>query len=222
MAHGNEWSFSPSLGASVLFLTLFLLTTLIHLAQAIFYRKPYCAVIVISGFAQTLTYIFRTISVKNPDSFNDYAAWFVVILISPLLTNAFVFMVFGRMVWHFADHHRIWIIKAWQFGIIFVILDVIALLVQLYGAGTAATSSSPDGSADVALLGLHIYMAGVGIQQIFIFMFCGFAIQLFRAVRRNQTGDARSGALILLYVLFITLALITVRSLFRLTWPNTI
>lgn len=222
MTSKNQWLFTPSLGASILFLVLFFLTTLVHLAQAILYRNRYGAVIVLSALVQTLTYIFRTLSIQNPYSFSDYVVWFVLILVAPLLTNAFVYMVFGRMVWKYAEKQRIGKIKAWNFGTIFVLLDILALLIQVYGAGTAATSfGDTEGSASKALKGLHIYMAGVGFQQFFILIFCAFAIPLFYHIQRNQIGPARSRALMLLYTLLIVLVLITVCTITLFTPTQT-
>jgi hypothetical protein len=45
--------------------------------------------------------------------------------ISPLLTNAFVYMVLGRMTWNFTDTARVSGVKAWRFGLYFVLLDIV-------------------------------------------------------------------------------------------------
>ena len=121
------------------FTILFALTTVTHLIQAIFYRKGYCWVIICSGLAQTICYIFRLLSIQNPTSFSDYAAWFILILVStiacnevlavnaswiaPLLTNAFAYMVMGRMVYNFTAPAKIFGVKAWRFTLYFVLLD---------------------------------------------------------------------------------------------------
>ena len=76
------WSFCPNIGAAYLFTILFGVTTVTHLTQAIIYRKRYCWVICCSGLAQTICYIFRVLSIQHPTSFSDYAAWFILILVS--------------------------------------------------------------------------------------------------------------------------------------------
>jgi hypothetical protein len=104
----------PSTPAAILFTVLFALTTVLHLSQAIYYKKIYCWVIVGSAFTQTINYICRIISIKHPNTLSPYAAWFVIILtstdyamfsanpmanstqIAPLFTNAFVYMVMGE------------------------------------------------------------------------------------------------------------------------------
>jgi hypothetical protein len=117
------WSFCPNVGAAYAFAVFFALTTIAHFIQAIVHRKPYCWVIVASGAAQTIAYVLRILSILNPTSFGYYAGWFVLILIAPLFTNAFVYMVMGRMIWNFVDEKKIHRITAWRFGMYFVILD---------------------------------------------------------------------------------------------------
>ncbi|PNP45951.1 hypothetical protein THARTR1_10877 [Trichoderma harzianum] len=139
----SMWQFSPSLGASITFLVLFFLTTAVHLGQAIYYKQKYCWVIIMSGIWQVLTYIFRTVSIQQPDSFNYYATWFILILIAPLWTNAFVYMVFGRMVWNYTDDRRVWRVKAQHFGFVFVLLDIVSFVIQVYGAAKATAKDAP-------------------------------------------------------------------------------
>jgi ABC-type multidrug transport system fused ATPase/permease subunit len=213
-ASTSQWDFTPSLQASILFLVLFLLTTLVHIFQAILYRQPYCIVIISSALAQTLTYIFRTLSIKNPDSLPYYEAWFVLILISPLFTNAFVYMVFGRMVWNYTDDHQLLKIKAWNFTRIFLFLDIVALAIQLYGAATAATTKQ----SDAVFKGLHVYMGGVGTQQLFILIFCLYACKLLSVLLKKPRTQAFMSALWLLGALLFSLALITVRRSFLVSY----
>lgn len=86
------WNFCPSFAASILFTVLFGATTLAHIIQAAQHKKAYCWVIIMSGIWQTVCYIFRDLSIRNPDSFADYAAWFILILVSyayPFLSHDF-------------------------------------------------------------------------------------------------------------------------------------
>ena len=76
------WDFCPSSAAAYLFTILFGLTMLVHLGQGIYHRKGYCWVITMGALWQTLTYIFRILSIQNPAALSEYAAWFVLILVS--------------------------------------------------------------------------------------------------------------------------------------------
>ncbi|OAA59756.1 RTA-like protein [Niveomyces insectorum RCEF 264] len=208
------WSFCPNLGASVFFLVLFAGTTIAHVVQAIRYRKLYCWVIIMSSLWQFLTYIFRTISIQSPASFGDYAAWFVLILIAPLWTNAFSYMVFGRLVWNYTDAQSIWGLRAVRFGTVFVVLDIVAFIIQVYGAANAASNTATDAQV---LRALHVYMAGVGIQLLFILICCAFGVKLFFTIRAESAGrrNARP-AFALLYTQFAVLLLVVIRIIFRI------
>jgi hypothetical protein len=101
-----------------------------------------------------------------------------------------------------------------------------AFVVQVFGAAMA--SQNVNGSDDTTLtcepvsiplrrhgwlsLDLHIYMAGVGMQQLFILVFIVFAIGFHRTIVRERYlhVDAKRTALTLLYVIYAILALITV------------
>ena len=48
--------------------------------------------------------------------------------VAPLWTNAFCYMVLGRMVWNYSPNGRIWKITASRFGVYFVVLDIVYCL----------------------------------------------------------------------------------------------
>ncbi|KAG7009355.1 hypothetical protein G7Y79_00003g012230 [Physcia stellaris] len=207
------WSFCPSIAAAYLFAILFGLTTVAHIAQAIIHRKLYCWVVCMSAVWQTAAYGFRIASIHFPSSEAAYSAWFILILVAPLWTNAFVYMVFGRMVYNYTATARLFKVKAWRFGLYFVLLDIVAFLVQLAGASSASGDDVPDHQI---MLGLHIYMVGVGIQQIFILFFCYLAFRFHQNLNRQPQSARLVQARTLLYVLYFVLLLITVRIVFRL------
>lgn len=101
------------------------LTTLFHIYQAIRSRKWYCAVIVSAGGLETLAMITRCLSIQYATSEPLYAIWFVLILVSPLWINAFVYMIVGRMVYNFIPAQKIAGIPARKFGLYFVLLDIL-------------------------------------------------------------------------------------------------
>ena len=91
-APGSLWSFCPNIGAAYAFAVFFGLTFIAHVAQGIYHRKAYTWVIAMSALWQLIAYIFRVISINTPASLSNYAVWFVLILVAPLWTNAFVYV----------------------------------------------------------------------------------------------------------------------------------
>ena len=122
----SQWpSFCPNVGAAYFYAILFALTLGAHIAQAIIHRKGYSWVVAMGAAWEMGCYISRIISIKNPDNESPYTAWFLLILLAPLWINAYVYMVLGRMVYNFTASARILHVKAWRFGLIFVLLDIL-------------------------------------------------------------------------------------------------
>jgi len=121
----NQWGqLCPSLVAAILFTVLFALSTLVHIFQGIYWRKWYSLVIISGGALEFIALLTRILSIQNPTSKALYSVWFVIIFISPLWINAFVYMIMGRMVYNFLPTQRLGRVKASRFGFYFVTLDV--------------------------------------------------------------------------------------------------
>lgn len=121
----TQWNLCPNIGAAYAFCIFFALTMIAHIVQGILYRKSYTWVIIGSALLQVLTCAFRIASIESPASLADFAAWFVIILIAPLWTNAFVYMVMGRMIFNFTPDGKLLGLSARWYGLIFVLLDIL-------------------------------------------------------------------------------------------------
>lgn len=86
------WTFCPNVGAAYAFAVFFGLTLIAHIAQGIYHRKIYSWAIAMSALWQLLTYIFRILSIQNAANDGQYTAWFVLMLLAPLWTNAYVYV----------------------------------------------------------------------------------------------------------------------------------
>lgn len=203
----------PSIGAAYLFAILFGLTTLAHITQAILHRKFYSWVVIMGASWQTGAYITRILSIQNYSSSGLYSAWFILILLAPLWINAFVYMVLGRMVYNFTSSARVLRIKAWRFGLIFVLLDIVAFLIQVAGASMASGQNLTNEQIEN---GLHIYMGGIGFQLFFIICFIFVAYNFHRELNANAATAGHVQAHRLLFVVYTVLGLITIRIIFRL------
>ena len=61
-------------------------------------------------------------------------------------------MVMGRIVYNFTPSASVFKIKAWRFGLIFVMLDVVAFMIQLAGLASVGAANKPN----KATFGIHI------------------------------------------------------------------
>lgn len=116
-------------------------------------------------------------------------------------------MVLGRMIYFFLPTHSIFSIPASILAIAFVSLDFVSFVVQLVG-GSMAGPTSPN---DQIMKGIHVYMGGIGLQQLFVFVFLGLAAKFHtEMLALDCMGQGRQGWKKLLFTLYASLGFITV------------
>lgn len=182
---------------------------------------------------ESVAFTFRALSARNQQSIGFILIYQIFILLAPICeskdlprgarassltslsgVNAFDYMVLGRMIHYFVPSGKLFGIPSAVIAANFVLLDITSFIVQLVG-GSLAGPTSP---AEERMRAIHIYMGGIGLQQFFIVLF------LFLAVKFHVTMSGRKTAAAagqtewkpLLYVLYLSLAMITVRIIFRL------
>lgn len=213
-APNNQFSYyaCPSMSASILFSFLFGLTTIGHIFQAWKYKTWWVWPLVMSGIWQTLAFIVRCLSIASPTNALLNEITYCLVLLAPLWTNAFCYIVLARLVHMFMPNHSLFKIKGSLMASLFVCLDVLAFIVQLYGAIGALSKNTAT-----AKNGLNIYTGGVALQEFFV---AGFTVLVFIFVRKLKGGESTKvdirKALILTKVLFLVLALITARIVYRI------
>jgi RTA1 like protein len=222
-ACGANYNYYPSFSAAVLFALLFGLSTLVHVIQAIVYRKVrLCWVLIMGGLWEFVSFALRSAGSKDQQSTSLAISSQILVLLAPMWVNAFVYMVLGRMIHFFIlPDRKIWGFKAAQLAKFFVWLDILSFLTQLGGGSLI----QPGQDTNVLLLGIHLYMGGIGMQEFWILVFTAVAVRFWFVLRHIErsgllTHDIPAGPLAswrwLLIVLLASLALITTRIIFRL------
>ncbi|KAF8181358.1 RTA1 like protein-domain-containing protein [Mycena galopus ATCC 62051] len=200
--------YCPSFPAAVLFSALFGLTTLVHLVQAIHYRKKFCWVIIMAGIWETTGLVLRIFSILNTTSTTFGIPSQLLILLSPLWINAFLYVLMSRIVYFFVPEKHVAGISARRLSLCFVLLDITAFLMQA-GGGSMISSTTPK----TAELGIHIYMGGIGLQQFFVLGFTSLVIRFHYKMKRLDGSTEWKRPL---YVMYASLTLITIRIIYRL------
>ncbi|CAG8292335.1 unnamed protein product [Penicillium nalgiovense] len=206
-----QYSYCANGPAAVFFTVLFGLTWIAHFAQAIMYRKRFCWVIVVATVWQCIGMIMRTYSTIDQTKSTTTAAGQLLILLTPLWVNAFVYMIFGRMVYYFLPEKKVAGIRAERLAQIFIWLDVSSFIVQATGG-----VMDSDFSAKMTKIGLHIYTAGIAAQQFFILCFCGLLFAFHRRMQEHGSISRGSGWRPLVMAMWATLTFITIRIIYRL------
>lgn len=227
-----NYNYGPSFPAAVIFTILFGLTLGAHVHQAIMYKKIRLCWVVIMGAAwEFFSFALRSAGAKNQQSTPLAFASQILVLLAPLWLNAFDYMVLGRMIHCFLPEQKIWGIRARKLAVWFVCADILSFLTQL-GGGSMIQNGSDN---NTLMLGIHLYMGGIGLQEFFILIFTAFAFRFRTRMIKIERGEEigfrvegqdptmgledrsrRSSWRFLLYALLGTLALITARIVYRL------
>lgn len=120
----TNWDFCPRKIPAYLYAILIRLTLVTHIAQAMISRKGYSWVMAMGAAWETGSYIFGIPAIDQPTNVGFYSPWSILIPLTPLWINAYVYMILGRMVYNFISSARVLHVKAWRFGLIFVLLDI--------------------------------------------------------------------------------------------------
>ncbi|KAK9325286.1 RTA1 like protein-domain-containing protein [Lipomyces orientalis] len=212
----------PSVAAAILFSVLFGLTLICHGFQGFKYKKKYTWVIMMGALWELLAFIFRTLLTRNQSNVGYDTAHVIMFLLAPLWINAFLYMTLGRMIYFFLPDQRLGRISAKRYGVMFVWLDIVSFIVQLAGASITTGTNVPSSTV---MLGLHIYMGGIGLQEFFILVFTCLTIHLHhRMLSMEHSGKLDPDKLNrgsipwpwMLYAIYTALVMITVRIVFRL------
>jgi hypothetical protein len=204
----------PSFKAAIAATVIFDLILVAHFVQATIYKAGFVWVVLMGTAWETVGYGTRALSTRKQQDNTIATVTQMFILLAPLWVNAFDYIVLARMINFFVPERRIGIFKPSLLAKIFVFLDFGSFIIQMIG-GFMAT-----GTSEQQMNGIHVYMAGIGIQQFFIVCFLVLAFQFHRLMlkldRAGRLFGEKQNWRKLLYVLYASLLFITVRIFYRL------
>ncbi|KAH9229878.1 hypothetical protein COL26b_001361 [Colletotrichum chrysophilum] len=210
---GALWNYYPSFAAAIAFAVVFGVLTAVHIWQAARYKKRWCWVIIMASIWETLAFVFRSLSTRYQQNSGIYLIFQIFILLAPLWVNAFAYMTLGRMIHFFHPSRSLLRVPATFFAALFVALDVVSFIIQLVGGSMAGPTAPPEEQ----MRAIHIYMGGIGLQEVFILAFVGLALIFQRDMRRaEKLHNGREGWRPLVWALYFSLGSITVRIVYRL------
>lgn len=108
-----------------MFASLFGLVIFAHSIQAILYRRWYCWVVIMAATWEAAAFATRAVATVDQTKRGPLIPSMLLIYLAPILLNAFVYMVFGRMVWYYIPEKKIFGIRAQRMAMIFVGLDIV-------------------------------------------------------------------------------------------------
>ncbi|ORY06504.1 RTA1 like protein-domain-containing protein [Clohesyomyces aquaticus] len=212
--HFVLYRYHPSLVAAAIFTVLFGLTTFFHVYQTIRLRSWFMIAFIIGGFFETVGYIGRILSSNDQWNLNPFIMQTLLLLLAPALFAASVYMILGRIILLTNGEPYALIRSSWLTKI-FVTGDVLSFLMQ--GAGGGMMSSAKKDPSKIKL-GERVIIIGL-FAQIFFFGFFVVVAVSFQIRARQHLATLNSTLLPwkkFLNVLYVTSALILIRSVFRM------
>ncbi|OGM50530.1 hypothetical protein ABOM_000888 [Aspergillus bombycis] len=209
------YRYNPSIGAAVLFVILFIAATGIHTYQLVRTRTWYFIPFVIGGYFQWVGYIGRAISGHESPNFSmgPYIQQTLLLLISPTLFAASIYMELGRII-RLTDGEEHSLVRTKWLTLTFVLGDVISFLMQGWGGGVMS-----DDSGDSLKKGEHIIIGGLTVQLVFFTLFVITSLKFHLSIREHPTPRSQQPHIEWekhIYALYGSSLLILVRSVFRL------
>jgi len=126
--------------------------------------------------------------------------------------NAFAYMTVARMIHYLIPEQKVYGIKASSITKYYVWADIISFIIQ--GAGGSLLSGNPPVST--MKIGMDVYRAGIGLQELFILTFLFLTTKFHREMlSRDRSGLVPRGIKwkALTWTIYGVLTLITVSNL---------
>ncbi|KAL4877379.1 RTA1 like protein-domain-containing protein [Aspergillus karnatakaensis] len=242
----SGWTFCPNLPAAALFTSVYGCCFFLHLYLTWKTQKKFCWVITIGSAWLTIGFGLRAKAAHHISGIGDFIPQSIIIFLGPLWLNGFVYMVMARMVHMLLTSQRVYKISARRISLIFVTLDVVAFFVQASSSGPMASKEkeTADMGVYIMMAGVAIQQSfitffivlsarfhyklllgtrGTNRYSLDEHLVAGTPHTPTEPNNRDGNGNAIVKPIIhtlpwkrLLYALYLTLVLITIRNIFRL------
>ncbi|KZP31391.1 RTA1-domain-containing protein [Athelia psychrophila] len=168
----SPYHYIPTKYVCIIFVTLYGISALLHLTQAIHYRMWWLfPTVILAGAAETLGWSARLWSSINFLANTPFMIQISVTIIAPTPLVAANFIILGRIVHKLgACYSRL--SPKW-YTIIFCGFDIVSLVVQAIGGGVASSANTQSGTA----LGANIMLGGIASQMVFITIYVIFGAE---------------------------------------------
>ncbi|KAL2030267.1 hypothetical protein VTO58DRAFT_107621 [Aureobasidium pullulans] len=211
----TAYGYVPSLAAGIVYCVLFGLSMFFHVFQAIKTRALWNLVFAIGCLTEVLGWAARSWSNECPYNANAFLMQICTLIIAPTFFTAGIYVILGRMI-AIAGPGVSPIGPTWYLWI-FCTVDVISLVIQAVGGGSAAVAfnSTPPGNTKV---GTNIMVAGIDFQLASVVIFSVlFFLFLYRAAVKLSLPPFKNDKDMKLLVLVtsFSILLIIMRSIYR-------
>ncbi|KAF2736844.1 hypothetical protein EJ04DRAFT_462272 [Polyplosphaeria fusca] len=217
---GSVWYYAPNKIAPIIFIVLFFISGSIHAFQTIQHKSwrttlllPWAAALMIAGFA------IRVVGAYHTDNLTYLIASVVLIMSGPPVYALINYFILSRILYYIpylAPLHP------GRVATTFIGLDAVCEILIGQGAWRMANSSMTTAQRQ---LGAHLVTASLSLQCALFSAFGLLAAQFH--YRANRAGVLTKELRVVLYVLYVSATIVTIRCIYRLVeyvmgWDSTI
>ncbi|KAK0431977.1 RTA1 like protein-domain-containing protein [Armillaria borealis] len=190
------YGYTPDRAICIIFLSLFSVSTIVHVAQAIAYRTWWwLGTAVLCGVLEILGWSARLWSSFNPGLKDPFAMQLTCTILAPTPLLAANFVILEKLIQRLGTGYSRLSPRAYM--ILFSTCDVLSLVVQAFGGGLASSAVSngtdPEKGGHIMLIGVAFQLAVITLYSILGIEF--FARYLIGTPIRNHGGDQKRGDL---------------------------
>ncbi|KZV76205.1 RTA1-domain-containing protein [Peniophora sp. CONT] len=216
----SSYGYVPTRASAIAFLTLYGISTTLHVAQAIYFRLWFLLpTAVVCGLGELIGWSGRLWSSYNVLNENAFLMQITTTIFSPTALIAANFIILGRIILRLGQGYSR--IGQWWYIRIFLACDLVALTIQAVGGGIASSANDEAG----ANVGGNIMLAGIVFQLAGIIVYAVLAAEFLwhyihdRPFRRSYVYEQRSQTPRRLKLMLLGMGIMTVllfiRSVYR-------
>lgn len=223
-SHGSPYHYIPTKSIAVTFVSLYSLSTIIHIGQAVHARMWWLfPTVCFAGFLEVAGWGARLWSSFRPESMTPFELQITATIIGPTPLVAANFIILSRIIERLGPSFSR--LKPKLYAYLFCSCDIISLVVQAAGGVVASRAVSHDGDPTT---GGHIMLGGIIFQMITISVYVCCALEFVirycgdKPIRREGTtlSGLRRGILdmrlrLLLTALAFSTVFLFIRAVYR-------
>lgn len=218
----NLYHYDPNTALTYVGIVCFAIVASYQLYLLLKFRSYYFIPFVVGCTAETIGYAIRRVGADQPSHLGPFIIQNLLLLLAPIAFSATVYMLLKKIILSANAEAESRVSMRWLTKI-FVAADLVCLWIQAGGGGLQAAS----GSSLLPVLGKYITLVGLAIQIVVFGYFLYLTQDFARKLRVRESAilptifnsgqrPALSGYRQCIYAIYVSGALIVLRSLYRL------
>ncbi|KAJ7740490.1 RTA1-like protein [Mycena maculata] len=220
-AQESQYGYTPHEGIAILFLTLYGISTFLHVAQATYFRMWWLfPTACLCGIGELVGWSGRLWSSFSPDLGNPYLMQITTTIIAPTPLVAVNFILLSRIIGRLGPCYSR--LTPRLYTRIFLSCDIVALVVQALGGGIASSSQT----IATANLGSNIMLGGIVFQFVAICVYTALGVDFLRhyaasrpvraLISSSERGVLDARLKVMLAALGFSTLVLLIRSVYRI------